>query len=44
MICGILAGGVGAVPLFKLMEYLDKGRERRRPEAFARVTPQNDQG
>jgi hypothetical protein len=43
LICGILAGGVVALPLFKVMEYLDKGRERRRPEAFARVTPQNDQ-
>ncbi len=25
------------------MKYLDKGRERRRPEAFARVSPRNDQ-
>jgi hypothetical protein len=43
LICGILTGGVAATLLFKLMEYLDKGREHRRPEAFARVTPGNDQ-
>lgn len=43
LIFGILAGAVVAIPLFKLVEYFDKGRERRRPEAFARVTPRNVQ-
>jgi hypothetical protein len=43
LICGIFVGGVVGLPMFKVMEYLDKGRERRRPEAFARVTHQNDQ-
>ncbi len=31
LICGILVGGAAAILLFKLMKYLDKGRERRRP-------------
>lgn len=43
LICGILVGGVAGILLFKLIEYLDKGRDHRRPEAFARVTPRNDQ-
>lgn len=42
LICGILFGGLAAMPLFALMGYLDKGRERGRPEAFARVTRKNE--
>ena len=33
---------VAALPLMKLVEYLDKGRERRRPAAFARVTRKDE--
>lgn len=42
LISGILFGGLAVLPLFALLEYLNKGRERRRPEVFARVTRKNE--
>lgn len=44
VITAVVGGGISALPVIGLAGYLDKSRERRRPEAVARVTRDNELG